>query len=76
MTDPSTLDLAQNRHVTVGDLMVADWGLGDGTRRVSFIAADGSTMWTLNLSDADRQFLHRALAADTRLPQMTWGERP
>lgn len=72
MTDPTTLDLAHNRHVTIDDLMVTDWGLNDGTRRVSLIAADGSAMWTLNLSDRDRQFLSEALARGAMLPQRTW----
>ena len=76
MTDPTTLDLAHNRHVTIGDLMVTDWGLGDGTRRITLLSADGSAMWTLNLSDADRGFLHQALASEVKLPQRTWSERP
>ncbi len=72
MTDPTTLDLAHNRHITIGDLMVTDWGIDDGTRRITLLSADGSAMWTLNLSDTDRQFIHQATAPQAKLPQRTW----
>jgi len=72
MTDPSTLDLAHDRRVIVGDIMVTDWGIADGTRRITILSHDGSSMWTLNLSNRDRDFLHWALDIDAQLPQRTW----
>jgi hypothetical protein len=52
--------------------MVTDWGIGDGTRRITLLSSDGSAMWTLNLSDTDRQFLSEALDRNAQLPQRTW----
>ena len=72
MTDPSTLDINHTMHPAIGDMYVGDWGIGDGTRRITLLAHDGSGMWTLNLSDSDREFLHQALAADAQLPRRTW----
>lgn len=72
MTDPTTLDINHSMHPQIGDIMVTDWGIGDGTRRISLLSTDGSAMWTLNLSDQHRAFIHAATGERVELPQRTW----